>query len=85
VRWTLVWFSTCRVKADREAMTNGEVRIERRRERAVFETDRHVIVGDVTLPPEGYQSRFSDALNRPDIDFIPLTNLEITARLHITA
>lgn len=61
-------------------MTNGEERIERRRERAVFETDRHVIVGDVTLPPEGYQSRFSDALNRPDIDFIPLTHVEITSK-----
>lgn len=60
-------------------MTNGEERIERRKERAVFETDRHVIVGDVTLPPEGYQSRFSDALNRPDIDFIPLTHVEITS------
>jgi hypothetical protein len=58
---------------------SGEDHIERRGERAVFETDRHVIVGDVTLPPEGYQSRFSDALNRPDIDFIPLTNVEITS------
>ena len=59
-------------------MTNGGERIERRIERAVFETDRHLVVGDVTLPPEGYQSRFSDSLNRPDIDFIPLTNVEIT-------
>ena len=45
----------------------------------MFETDRQLIVGDVTLPQEGYQSRFSDALNRPDLDFIPLTNVEITA------
>jgi hypothetical protein len=52
--------------------------VERRRERAVFETDRLLIVGDVTLPPEGYQSRFSDALNRVEIDFIPLTDVEIT-------
>ena len=36
-------------------------------ERAVFETDRYVVVGDVTLPPEGYQSRFSDSLNRGDL------------------
>jgi hypothetical protein len=57
----------------------GEDRIERRTERVVFETDRQLIVGDVTLPQEGYQSRFSDALNRPDLDFIPLTNVEITA------
>jgi len=53
--------------------------IERRVERAVFETDRQIVVGDVTLPPEGYQSRFSDLLNRPDQDFVPLTNVEITS------
>ena len=45
----------------------------------MFETDRQLIVGDVTLPPEGYQSRFSDSLNRGDHDFIPLTNVEITS------
>lgn len=50
----------------------------RRRERVVFETDRHLVVGDVTLPPEGYQSRFSDAVNRADVAFIPLLNVEIT-------
>jgi hypothetical protein len=50
----------------------------RRRERVRFETDRHMVVGDVTLPPEGYQSRFSDAVNRGDIAFIPLTDVEIT-------
>jgi hypothetical protein len=50
----------------------------RRRERVRFETDRHMVVGDVTLPPEGYQSRFSDAVNRGDIAFIPLTEVEIT-------
>jgi uncharacterized protein DUF6812 len=54
-------------------------RIERRVERAVFETDRHLVVGDVTLPPEGYQSRFSDALNRRDFDFLSLTNVEVTS------
>jgi hypothetical protein len=52
---------------------------ERRKERAVFETDRHVIAGDVTLPPEGYKSRFSDSLNRDGLEFIPLTNVEVTA------
>ncbi len=52
--------------------------IERRVERAVFETDRHLVVGDVTLPPAGYQSRFSDSLNRGDLAFVPLTNVEIT-------
>ncbi len=47
-------------------------------ERVVFETDRQVIVGDITLPPEGYQSRFSDAINRSDVAFIPVIDVEIT-------
>jgi hypothetical protein len=51
--------------------------IERRVERAGFETDRHLVVGDVTLPPAGYQSRFSDTLNRDDLEFVPLTNAEV--------
>jgi len=59
-------------------MNEGES-VERRVERAVFETDRHLVVGDVTLPPAGYQSRFSDSLNRADVDFVPLTNVEITS------
>jgi hypothetical protein len=51
--------------------------IERRVERVQFETDRHRIVGNVTLPPEGYQSRFSDSLNRGDVTFIPIVDVEI--------
>jgi hypothetical protein len=51
----------------------------RRVERAAFETDRLLVVGDVTLPPEGYQSRFSDALNRSDLEFIALTNCDVTS------
>ncbi|HEY8083468.1 MAG TPA: hypothetical protein VIE64_07955 [Solirubrobacterales bacterium] len=43
----------------------------------MFETDRHMVFGDITLPPEGFQSRFSDAVNRSDIPFIPLVNVEI--------
>jgi Family of unknown function (DUF6812) len=58
---------------------NGREQIARRVERAVFETDRQLLIGDVTLPPEGYQSRFSDSLNRSDIDFLALTNVEITS------
>jgi hypothetical protein len=54
--------------------------IERRVERAAFETDRQLVVGDVTLPPAGgYQSRFSDSLNRDDLEFVPLINVEITS------
>lgn len=59
-------------------LAQGE-QIERRNERAVFETDRQIVVGDVALPPEGYQSRFSDSLNRGDLEFVPLTNVEITS------
>jgi hypothetical protein len=51
---------------------------KRRRERIRFETDRHVVVGDVTLPAEGYQARFSDAINRGDVGFLPLIDVEIT-------
>lgn len=50
---------------------------ERRVERVVFETDRQRIVGDLTLPPGGYQGRFSDALNR-DVAFIPLVDAEVS-------
>jgi hypothetical protein len=53
--------------------------IERRVERAAFETDMQLVVGDVTLPPAGYQSRFSDSLNRDDLEFVPLTNVEVTS------
>jgi hypothetical protein len=59
-------------------MSGGE-QIERRVERAAFETDRQLVVGDVTLPPTGYQSRFSDLLNRTEFAFLPLTNVEITS------
>jgi hypothetical protein len=52
---------------------------ERRVERVQMETDRQRIVGDVTLPPEGYQSRFSDSLNRVDVTFIPLVNAEVSS------
>ena len=44
----------------------------------MFETDRHRVVGDVTLPQAGYQRRFSDLLNRTEFEFIPLTNVEVS-------
>ena len=50
----------------------------RRVERVAFETDSHLVVGDVTLPSGGYQSRFSDSLNRSELEFVPLTNVKIT-------
>jgi hypothetical protein len=52
--------------------------METRVERVILETDRHVISGDLTLPREGYRSRLSDFLNRGDLDFIPLVNVEIS-------
>jgi hypothetical protein len=57
---------------------NSETQKAQRVERVVFETDRFLIVGDVTLPPDGYQSRFSDSLNRADVAFIRLIDAEIT-------
>jgi len=56
----------------------GQPGSARGRERVVFETDRHIIVGDMTLPREGYQSRFSDAINRGEVAFISLVDVEIS-------
>jgi hypothetical protein len=47
-------------------------------ERVVLETDRHRIVGDLTLPRQGYRARLSDFLNRADLTFIPLVEVEIS-------
>jgi hypothetical protein len=43
-------------------------------ERVVLETHNHRIVGDLSLPKDGYLSRLSDYLNREELVFIPLTN-----------
>jgi len=48
-----------------------------RRERIVFETDSHLVVGDLTLPSDGYQARFSDVVNREDVAFLPVVDVEI--------
>ena len=53
---------------------------EVRRERVVLETEKYRIVGDVTLPVEGFHNRLSDLLNRDGVDFIPLVNAVITGR-----
>ena len=52
--------------------------MDNRTERIVLETERHRIVGDLTLPKEGYRSRLSDYLNRGDLAFVPLINASIT-------
>jgi hypothetical protein len=51
-----------------------------RRERVVVETERYRIVGDVTLPAEGFHGRLSDLLNREGIRFIALVNATIMDR-----
>jgi hypothetical protein len=51
-----------------------------RRERVLLETERYTIVGDVTLPAEGYHSRLSDLLNREGMEFIPVLDATITSR-----
>jgi hypothetical protein len=52
---------------------------EQRVERLQVETDRLRIVGDLALPSVGYQSRLSDTLNRAEVTFISLTNVEVSA------
>jgi hypothetical protein len=54
--------------------------MDTRTERVVLQTPSHEIVGDLTLPREGFRSRLSDYLNRGDVSFIPLVNAEITQR-----
>lgn len=63
---------------NQEGVGQADTPQRRRVERAVFETDHQRVVGDLTLPHAGYQSRFSDSLNRGDFDFVPLTNVEVT-------
>lgn len=53
--------------------------MELRTERVVLETSRQRIVGDLSLPSEGYRSRLSDYLNRGDVAFVPLTDASITS------
>jgi hypothetical protein len=59
-------------------MNDPQSQVDLRQERVLLQTDRQRIVGLVTLPPEGYQSRFSDFLNRTDVAFLPLVDVEIT-------
>lgn len=49
-----------------------------RTHRVVLETGRNRIVGDLTLPEDGYRSRLSDLLNRQGLAFVALTSAEVT-------
>jgi hypothetical protein len=51
---------------------------ETRSARIALETERHRIVGEVTLPAEGFRSRLSDLLNREGVSFISLVNAEVS-------
>jgi hypothetical protein len=53
---------------------------ETRRQRVVLETERYRIVGDVTLPAEGFRGRLSDLLNREGVQFIALVDATISGR-----
>jgi hypothetical protein len=64
--------------ADSRTVSGDLGQNERRVERVRFETDRHWIVGDMTLPAQGYQSRLSDSFNRIDVSFVPLVDVEVS-------
>jgi hypothetical protein len=55
--------------------------MENKNIRVVLEMERHRIVGELTLPLEGYRSRLSDYLNQADLDFVALTNATIIEHL----
>ena len=51
--------------------------MDHRRERIRIETERHRIVGELTLARDGYRSRVSDVLNAPERDFLTLTDVTV--------
>jgi hypothetical protein len=55
--------------------------MENRNLRVVLETDRHRVVGELTLPSEGYRSRLSDYLNQGELNFVALTNATVIEEL----
>ena len=48
--------------------------MEVQKRHVVLETDRYRIVGEITLPQDGYRNRFSDLLNQDSRFFIPVVN-----------
>jgi hypothetical protein len=52
--------------------------MQTRTQRVVLETTRFRLVGNVTLPTEGFRTRLSDVLNRQDTGYIPLVDVELT-------
>jgi hypothetical protein len=52
--------------------------MDTRIQRVVVETAKFRVVGDVSLPTEGFRTRLTDVLNRQDTGFIPLVNVELS-------
>ena len=50
-----------------------------REEQVVLETDRYRILGNLTLPREGYRSRLSDYVNQRDREFFAVSDATITS------
>jgi hypothetical protein len=50
---------------------------QHRHERVLIETQRHRILGTLTLARDGYRSRVSDLLNATERDFISLTDCTV--------
>lgn len=63
-------------EAERQGMMDTATPEEKRTEEVALETESQLIRGTVTLPVEGYRARFSDYLNRADLDFIALIDAE---------
>jgi hypothetical protein len=51
--------------------------IAQRQERVYLETQRHRIMGTLTLARDGYRSRISDLLNASERDFISITDVTV--------
>lgn len=51
--------------------------MQHRHERVLLETERHRILGTLTLARDGYRSRVSDLLNATERDFISLTDATV--------
>lgn len=51
--------------------------MDQRRERVRVQTERHRIMGYMTLARDGYRSRVSDVLNAPERDFLTLTEATV--------
>ena len=51
--------------------------IDKRTERVYLETERHRIMGEMTLARDGYRSRVSDFLNATEREFLTLTDATV--------